>query len=119
MTRADLPLDRRAFVSAGLSIAGAALAAPAIARPAAEPVATTRHGRVRGRVKDGIYRFLGIRYGADTAPRASSRRCPPTPWQEVRDAYAYGAAAPQRKIEDLRREERELFAIAPYLKLGT
>ena len=101
----DLPIDRRTLVGAGLSLAGSAMIAPALGRTAGDPVAATRHGRVRGRTESGVHRFLGIRYGADTAPRRFQPALPPEPWREVRDALAYGAAAPQKKIDEPTSED--------------
>ncbi|MCO5396727.1 carboxylesterase/lipase family protein [Ralstonia soli] len=51
----------------------------------------TRHGKLRGRVNDGLSSFLGIRYGADTG--GMNRFMPPQPvkpWAGVRDALALG-----------------------------
>ncbi len=103
MNPADTLLDRRTLIG-GLILAGT-LVEPALARPVADPVATTRHGRVRGRVQDGVHRFLGIRYGADTAPRRFRPAPPPEPWGEIRDALAYGPAAPQREIDETTSED--------------
>ena len=59
------------------------------------PIATTRWGRVRGYVDNGINVFKGIRYGADTAKRRFMPPAAPEPWSEVREALAYGPSAPQ------------------------
>lgn len=98
-------IDRRALVGSGLALAGTALAGPVIGRPVAEPLATTRFGRVRGRIDDGIYTFKGVRYGADTAHRRFQPALAPAPWQDVRDALEYGPAAPQKKIEEPTSED--------------
>lgn len=58
-------------------------------------VAPTRHGKVRGEVHDGVRRFLGIRYGRDTAPRRFMPPLPPEPWDGIVDALAFGPASPQ------------------------
>ncbi|MGI5326949.1 carboxylesterase/lipase family protein [Actinomadura nitritigenes] len=61
-----------------------------------QPVVSTDAGRVRGFVKDGVTWFLGIPYGGSTAGRARFGPPPPvTPWTGIRDAMAYGPAAPQ------------------------
>src|SRR4051812_21480065 len=85
-----LELTRRGAVAAGLS-----LALSARAGAAESPVATTRAGRIRGYVDDGILAFRGIRYGADTAPRRFQPPASPAPWTGVADATQYGPASPQ------------------------
>ena len=59
-------------------------------------VVTTRHGRVRGHVTDGVASFKGIPYAAP--PFGPNRFQPPRPpesWDGVRDALEYGRVAPQ------------------------
>jgi para-nitrobenzyl esterase len=59
-------------------------------------VVTTRHGRLRGRVTEGVAAFKGIPYAAP--PFGPNRFQPPRPpqsWDGVRDALAYGAVPPQ------------------------
>ncbi|WP_440101074.1 carboxylesterase/lipase family protein [Streptosporangium sp. H16] len=60
-------------------------------------IATTRHGKVRGRVQDGIATFLGVPYAS---PPFGARRflapAPVEPWEGVRDALEYGPTAPKR-----------------------
>ncbi|MFM6852984.1 MAG: carboxylesterase family protein, partial [Sphingopyxis sp.] len=90
------------------AVIGALAAAPALALPAlvpggaawaagrrANPVATTRYGRVRGFVADGVLCFRGVRYGADTAARRFASAAPPAPWHHVANATEYGPSAPQ------------------------
>jgi para-nitrobenzyl esterase len=83
-------------------LAGAAAASLAAITPAGAaakgPIATTRHGKVRGAEVEGIKVFKGVRYGADTAPRRFMPALPPQPWTGVADALAYGPASPQSKI---------------------
>ncbi len=61
-----------------------------------EPIVATSYGKVRGSVKEGVARFLGIPYAA--APFGANRfQAPvaPEPWDGVRDALAYGPTAPK------------------------
>lgn len=54
-------------------------------------VVDTQHGKLRGRVNDGLAVFLGVRYGADTG--GANRFLPPQPvtaWSGVRDALEAG-----------------------------
>ncbi|HEX8471235.1 MAG TPA: carboxylesterase family protein, partial [Brevundimonas sp.] len=74
-------------------------------RGAAAPVATTKHGRVRGFVDQGVKVFKGVRYGADTSTRRFQPAVAPEPWSEVRDALAYGAASPQKSDEPNQSED--------------
>jgi para-nitrobenzyl esterase len=78
---------RRAVLGATVSGLGAGLLAAALA--------TTRSGRVRGRVEDGVCVFRGVPYGGDTAQRRFRPALPEAPWDSVRDAIDYGSAAPQ------------------------
>jgi para-nitrobenzyl esterase len=65
----------------------------------AAPVATTRHGRVRGYVDREIKVFKGVRYGADTSARRFQPAVAPHPWDGVAEATAYGHASPQKSDE--------------------
>ncbi|TMF61568.1 MAG: carboxylesterase family protein, partial [Chloroflexi bacterium] len=59
-------------------------------------VVTTRHGRLRGQVRDGVAAFKGIPYAAP--PFGPNRFQPPRPpesWDRVRDALEVGRIAPQ------------------------
>lgn len=63
---------------------------------AADSIAETANGKVRGRSIAGIHSFLGVRYGASTAGR--NRFMPPQkpqPWTGIQDALSYGNSAPQ------------------------
>lgn len=88
-------LNRRGAVATGLGMAAMAWSARAT-QTIASPVATTRHGPIRGYVDDGILAFRGVRYGADTGPRRFQPPVPPAPWTDVADTERYGAASPQR-----------------------
>lgn len=88
------PLTRRA----ALITLAAATATPALAAGKG-PVARTTAGRVRGRVEGGVLTFKGVRYGADTGPRRFRPPAPPTPWTDIRDAFAFGPGSPQRGNE--------------------
>lgn len=61
-----------------------------------EPVVETIYGKVRGILDNGIYTFMGIRYGAD--PGGENRFMPPRkpiPWSGIKDALKFGYSAPQ------------------------
>jgi len=65
-----------------------------------DPVAETVYGKVRGIVKEGIYCFRGIRYGATTG--GENRFMPPQkpePWGGVLDALQFGNSTPQTNPE--------------------
>ncbi len=94
----------RRAVLAGAAAAG--LVAATGAKAAAKgPIATTRHGKVRGAEVEGIKVFKGVRYGADTAPRRFMPALPPQPWTGVVDALAYGPSSPQTKSQDATSED--------------
>ncbi|MGE4069942.1 MAG: carboxylesterase/lipase family protein [Lysobacterales bacterium] len=65
------------------------------AATAADGLVRTRAGLVRGATVDGIQRFLGMRYGADTAQRRFQAPLPAPAWKGVRSATAYGPWCPQ------------------------
>jgi len=92
---------RRAVLAGAVgSIAVGSVAAPFVARamePRNGPVATTRHGQVRGATEDGVHVFKGVRYGADTSARRFQTPLAPESWSGVRDAVAYGASSPQSR----------------------
>jgi para-nitrobenzyl esterase len=69
------------------------------------PVATTRHGRIRGYRDDGIHVFKGVRYGADTAPRRFMAPLAPQAWDGVVDALEHGPSSPQSSREDAISED--------------
>jgi para-nitrobenzyl esterase len=61
-----------------------------------ERIAATRYGQVRGQIRDGVARFLGIPYAAaPTGTRRLAAPEPPEPWTGVRDAIAYGPTPPK------------------------
>lgn len=108
MSPADL--QRRRFLRdsaryALLLAAGTLPVAAAVAhasRPGAGPdsLARVRGGQLRGRYVQGVHRFLGVAYGADTATRRFQPALKEAPWRGVRDALAYGPAAPQGSRDD-------------------
>ena len=73
------------------------------------PIATTRYGKVRGYVDNGVNVFKGIRYGADTSKRRFMPPLPPLPWSDVQDALAYGPSAPQSSRSTDKTNEDCLF----------
>jgi para-nitrobenzyl esterase len=61
-----------------------------------EAIVETRHGKVRGAVRDGVFVFKGVPYGKDTGRTA--RFLPPeapAAWTGVKAALSYGACCPQ------------------------
>lgn len=91
-------MDRRGFLrqsafalAAGAWPSGAAFASPSPTHVAAR----VRGGRIVGVREHGVHVFRGVRYGADTS---THRFRPPrreASWRGVRDAFDYGATAPQ------------------------
>jgi para-nitrobenzyl esterase len=62
----------------------------------AEPVVSTNAGQVRGRISDGIAVFRGIPFAKPPiGPLRFRAPQPPAPWDGVREAAAFGPAAPQ------------------------
>lgn len=61
-----------------------------------EPIVVTESGPVRGLALGAVDAYLGVPYGASTAG-TNRFRAPQEvkPWREVRDATAFGPAAPQ------------------------
>jgi para-nitrobenzyl esterase len=61
-----------------------------------EPVVETTAGQVRGYLREGVYGFRGIPYGASTTgPNRWKAPTPPVPWSGVRDALEFGPWAAQ------------------------
>jgi para-nitrobenzyl esterase len=61
-----------------------------------EPTVTTRYGKIRGQVRDGVASFLGIPYAA--SPTGALRFLPPAPplaWDGVREADRLGPTPPK------------------------
>jgi para-nitrobenzyl esterase len=60
------------------------------------PTVITRHGTIRGRVRDGVASFLGIPYAASpTGPLRFLAPAPPPAWDGIRDADRFGATPPK------------------------
>src|SRR5215475_3683306 len=99
-------LNRRVFLSTAAQIAGGITASAFVSNLLRTSLAasiagtnatvTTRSGKVRGRIVDGVNEFKGIPYGAPTG--GANRFMPPQPtqaWTGVRDAFEFGHYAPQ------------------------
>ncbi len=97
-------VNRRTLLAAA-GAAGATFSTGAGSAQQSDPVVTTSNGPVRGVRSGGIHRFLGIRYGADTARTRFRPPARPAPWSEIRDANAYGAASPQGGREPHQSED--------------
>ena len=59
------------------------------------PIATTKLGKIRGFVDNGICAFKGIPYGDDTAKRRFLAAVPAPAWSGIRDTLKSGPRAPQ------------------------
>ena len=94
-------MKRRIF----LQSVAACMPGIAIAASATAPLATTRHGKVRGYRDSGVNVFKGVRYGADTAPRRFMAPLAPQAWRGVADATGHGASSPQSKGEEALSED--------------
>jgi len=98
MSRAGTPVSRRDVLRLAVgSVALSGIAPFAHGAGSGSPVVRTAAGSVRGFSDDGINVFRGIRYGADTAPRRFRPPSAPQPWDDVVDAFDYGAACPQSR----------------------
>jgi para-nitrobenzyl esterase len=76
---------------------------PAASRPGGScstprsAVASTKYGKVRGYVEDGVLTFKGVPYGADTGGENRWLPAkPPAPWDGELPALTYGGNCPQR-----------------------
>ena len=98
-----MPTRRTIVATAALAVG--MLPAGGVLAEGTSPVATTRHGRVRGYVDQGIRVFKGVRYGADTSTRRFRPAVAPEAWRDIRDATAYGAASPQKSDEPDQSED--------------
>jgi para-nitrobenzyl esterase len=97
-------LTRRAFTTNAILL-GAMAAASTSFGASTTAIASTRSGKVRGVIDNGIYVFKGIRYGADTAGRRFMPPLPPAPWKGVMDAFKYGPASPQSRSSEPTSED--------------
>ena len=103
MTADELPdAQRRRLLQAGTALAATAAwpHRPASGAAGDHPLAATRSGRVRGYRDRDVHVFKGVPYGADTAPRRFRSAVQEPRWKGIRDATAYGAAAPQAKARE-------------------
>jgi para-nitrobenzyl esterase len=91
-------------------LCGLLVAAPLRARVAGSgaPVVHTRAGRLRGRVLEGAFAYLGIPYGAPTW--GANRFLPPRdpePWSGVLEVSDFGPRAPQSDAPGAQSVERQ------------
>jgi para-nitrobenzyl esterase len=98
--------SRREFIgiaaALGIGAPGVTLAAvrgstgKSVIETPASAIVETSAGKVRGFVRNGIFTFKGIPYGASTAGEARFQPpAPPAPWTEVRATMSYGPVCPQ------------------------
>jgi para-nitrobenzyl esterase len=98
--------DRRTALGAALALGTVASSfAPRALAARRDPILQTRAGRVRGRHRDGIDVYLGVRYGADTSSARFAPPAAPQPWRGTLDASTYGPASPQRGDESAQSED--------------
>lgn len=98
--------SRREFIGAAAALG---IAAPSVTLAAvrgnvgksvietpASAIVETSAGKVRGFVRNGIFTFKGLPYGATTAGEARFLPpAPPAPWTQVRATMSYGPVCPQ------------------------
>jgi para-nitrobenzyl esterase len=64
-------------------------------------VVTVTGGLVRGQVRDGVARYLGVPYAADpTGPLRFQAPAPVIPWEGVREAARFGATPPKPRYRE-------------------
>ncbi len=96
-------MDRRTFLGTGAMAAAGLLVGSRTTQASAQDMrlttmghtVSTRSGRVRGLVKDGVQQFWGVPYGAPTD--GMNRFMPPekpAPWSGVHDHFQIGHRAP-------------------------
>jgi para-nitrobenzyl esterase len=99
-----------ATAGVGAALAGTACSAPSAPPPAPAPpapaatcstprsaVATTKYGKVRGYVEEGVLTFKGVPYGANTGGENRWLPAkPPAPWEGEMPCLTYGPNCPQR-----------------------
>jgi Carboxylesterase type B len=62
----------------------------------ASAIVETSAGKIRGFVRNGIFTFKGVPYGATTAGEARFHPpAPPVPWTQIRATMSYGPVCPQ------------------------
>jgi para-nitrobenzyl esterase len=72
----------------------------------ANPIVETSSGRIRGYVRNGIYAFKDIPYGADTSgPNRFMPPQKPAPWTNVRPCLYHGFVSPQAPRAGWRNNE--------------
>ncbi|MCU1343797.1 MAG: putative carboxylesterase, type [Acidimicrobiia bacterium] len=65
-----------------------------------DPIVETSSGKVEGFLRDGVFAFRGVQYGAPPVGHARWKAPrPPQPWAGVRPATEFGNWAPQPDIE--------------------
>lgn len=101
-----MQVDRRRLLASAM--ATGVVAADAHAQRAG-PIARTAYGRVQGAEEGGVLSFRGVRYGADTAPHRFQAPRTPRAWRGIAPATQYGAASPQRGLDNEPQSEDCLF----------
>lgn len=69
------------------------------------PVASTKHGQIRGYIDNGINVFKGIPYGADTSKTRFMPPRTPEKWNDIRETVEYGSSSPQNSRQGIKMSE--------------
>lgn len=103
------PLTRRALLQRSLVASSGLFMSSLLPRIAsASPrtiVASTRYGKIRGVVDQGVRVFKGVPYGADTSKRRFLPPVAPDSWKGIRETFSYGPACPQLAINEPTSED--------------
>ena len=98
-------LSRRDVIQGAAATLAVMQSGTAFGATSAHVTATTRAGKIRGRVIERVKVFKGIPYGADTSVRRFLPPALPESWAGTRDCFEYGPACPQPGISEPMSED--------------